>query len=319
MQRRANIRPASVLETLNIPFVLETIAEQVQPCFGKGRLANYIPALAEVDPNQFGIAVSTVRGDEYAIGSADVPFSIQSIAKLFTLILAMHFEGDRLWERVGREPSGTRFNSLVQLEYERGRPRNPLINAGALVTLDRVCMHHEDFESLLLDFIRFVTASNRIDFDREVMESELRTGDTNRAVAYLLKSFGMIDSDVERLLVAYFHQCSVSMTCTELARAFVALANAGVSPHAAESIVTERQARRINSLMLTCGMYDAVGSFAYRVGLPAKSGVGGGVVAVIPGLMTLAVWGPELDESGNSVVGVRALEMFTDITGLSVF
>jgi glutaminase len=307
------------LQDLNIPAVLATIAEEVQPCFGKGRQATYIPALAEVDPRQFGMAITTVTGEEYAVGDAGIPFSIQSISKVFTLILALNVEGEQLWSRIGREPSGSAFNSLVQLEYEKGIPRNPFINAGAIVAVDRVYTHVDDFKKLFLDFIRFLCASERVDYDPEVMASEQATGNTNYALAHLLKAYGTIETAVDVLLPAYFYQCSISMTCTELARTFVGLANQGMSPVIRESVVTERRARRINSLMLTCGMYDAVGNFAYRVGLPSKSGVGGGVVAIVPGVMAITVWSPELDLSGNSVAGVRALELFTEITGLSVF
>ncbi len=307
------------LRNLNIPRVLETIHEEIQPCFGKGQQASYIPALADVDPQQFGMAITTVTGEEYSIGDAETPFSIQSISKVFTLILALNIEGEQLWTRIGREPSGNAFNSLIQLEYEKGIPRNPFINAGAIVAVDRVYAHVEDFETLFLEFIRFVAASDRVDYDHEVKISEQATGHINHALAHFLKAHGTIDSPVDKVLPAYFSQCSVSMTCTELSRAFLCLANRGLSPIVEESIVTERRARRINSLMLTCGMYDAVGNFAYRVGLPSKSGVGGGIVAIVPGVMSITVWSPELDLSGNSVAGVRALELFTEITGLSIF
>lgn len=317
--RNGRICSPDALRDLNIPWILETIQEAVQPCFGKGQQANYIPALAEVDPRQFGMAVTTIDGAEYAVGAADTPFSIQSISKVFTLILALNLEGEQLWSRIGREPSGNPFNSLVQLEYEKGIPRNPFINAGAIVTVDRVYSHVQNFKALFLDFMRFLADSDRIDYDQEVMRSEQATGHINYALAHFLKAHGTIETAVEELLPAYFYQCSVSMTCSELARAFVCLANQGLSPVVQESIVTERRAKRINSLMLTCGMYDAVGNFAYRVGLPSKSGVGGGIAAIVPGVMAITVWSPELDLSGNSVAGVRALELFTDMTGLSVF
>jgi len=312
-------RSHRLLEVLDLEFVLEQVAETVTPFFGRGQVADYIPALARVDPRRFGMAITTVTGEEYVIGDADDRFSIQSISKLFALILAMNVEGELLWSHVGREPSGTAFNSLIQLEHERGIPRNPFINAGALVTLDRIMAHVRDYRSLALDFARFTSGSQHIQFDLEVMESELQTGHTNYALAHLLKTFGRIQTPVDELLVAYFHQCSLAMTCRELSRAFVALCNGGLSPIIEEAIVTERQAKRINSLLLTTGMYDSVGNFAYRVGLPAKSGVGGGIVAVVPHCMCITVWSPELDLSGNSVVGVRALETFAEMTGLSIF
>lgn len=316
---RGRVSSADSLQDINIPWVLDRIHEEIQPCFGKGQQATYIPALAEVNPRQFGMAITTVSGAEYSVGDASAPFSIQSISKVFTLILALNIEGEQLWTRIGREPSGNPFNSLVQLEYEKGIPRNPFINAGAIVAVDRVYSHVEDFRRLFLDFVRFLSASEQVDYDHEVMASEQATGHINYALAHFLKAHGTIDSPVHDLLPAYFSQCSATMTCIELARAFIGLANRGLSPIVQESIVTERRARRINSLMLTCGMYDAVGNFAYRVGLPAKSGVGGGIVAIVPGVMAITVWSPELDLSGNSVAGVKALELFTDITGLSIF
>lgn len=314
-----NQRSRRNLDMLDLEYVLDQVAEEVTPFFGRGKVARYIPALARVDPSHFGMAITTVTGEEYVIGDADVPFSIQSISKLFTLILAMHIDGEQLWAHIGREPSGSAFNSLVQLELERGIPRNPFINAGALVTLDRTMIHVSDYHSLALDFARFTSGSQEVRFDLEVVESERQTGHANYALANLLKAFGRIETPIDNLLDAYFHQCSLSMTCRDLSRAFVALSNKGLSPTIKETIVTERQAKRINSLMLTTGMYDSVGNFAYRVGMPAKSGVGGGIVAVVPDCMCITVWSPELDLSGNSVVGVRALEVFSEMTGLSIF
>jgi len=312
-------RRSSLLEAINLPLVLEHVAEAVTPFFGRGTLPTYIPALANVDPNHFGMAITTVAGEEYVIGDADIPFSIQSISKLFALILAMNLEGELLWSHVGREPSGTPFNSLVQLEYEQGIPRNPFINAGALVTIDRVLTHVRNYPSLVLDFAKLLSVSDNICFNSTVLDCERQTGHTNYALAHLLRSFNRIETPVMELLDAYFHQCALSMTCRELSRTFVALSNGGLSPIIEEAVVTARHAKRINSLMLTTGMYDSVGNFAYRVGLPAKSGVGGGIVAIVPEHMCISVWSPELDLSGNSVVGVRALETFTEMTGLSVF
>ena len=309
------LRPTRAID---LDFVLDHVLEAVEPFFGKGRLPEYIPALAAVDPRRFGMAVVTVNGDEHIVGDADEPFSIQSISKLFALVLAMNIEGETLWSHVGREPSGTHFNSLVQLEYDRGVPRNPFINAGALVTVDRVLTHVKDYASGLLRLVRIFCADSP-NFDPVVMESERDGAHVNHALAHLLKAFDRLEMPVERVLDAYFHQCSLAMSCRQLARVFVCLSNRGISPIAEDALVTERVAKRINSLMLTSGMYDSVGNFAYRVGLPAKSGVGGGIVAVVPGRMCVAVWSPGLDLSGNSVVGVRALEEFTEVTGLSVF
>ncbi len=304
---------------MNYQELLEEIQREVRPHFGKGRVADYIPALKNVPPHKFGMALALTGGEEYRVGDAAEPFSVQSISKLFSLMLAMRMMGDEVWTRVGKEPSGTPFNSLVQLEYESGVPRNPFINAGALVILDCVIARSRDAKTTIRDYARVLSQNFAADFDLRVARSERKSGFRNAALANLLKSHGTVDANVARLLDAYCHQCSLTMSCVDLCRAFLPLANRGVSPILQEAVLTPAQAKRINSLMLTCGMYDSVGSFAYRVGLPAKSGVGGGIVAVMPGEFVLAVWSPELDRSGNSLVGVQALQLFTQITGKSVF
>lgn len=299
--------------------LLEEIHNEVRPHFGRGKVADYIPALAMIAPDRFGMALQTIDGQSCQVGDAEVPFSIQSISKVFTLMLAIGRLGDMIWTRVGREPSGDPFNSLVLLEHEAGVPRNPFINAGALVVLDALLSVTADPIRLIRDYVRVLANNFAIGFDPEVARSERAHAHTNAALAHLMKSHGRITHDVDHLLDVYCHQCALAMSCVDLARAFLPLAARGMSPLIAEAILTERQAKRINALMLTCGMYDAVGSFAYRVGLPAKSGVGGGIVALVPGVMSLAVWSPELDRSGNSQVGVAALELFTQITRLSIF
>ena len=292
---------------------------EVRPHFGKGTVATYIPALRRVSPDKFGMSVKLVTGEEYAVGDSAEPFSIQSISKLFTLMLAMSMVGDEIWTRVGKEPSGTPFNSLVQLEHEAGVPRNPFINAGALVILDCVMAHAKDAKATIRDYARVLSQNFSVDFDRGVARSERQSGFRNAALANLLKSHATISGNVSRLLDAYCHQCALAMSCADLSRALLPLSNRGVSPVLQETVLTPSQTKRINSLMLTCGMYDSVGNFAYRVGLPAKSGVGGGIVAVLPGEFTMSVWSPELDRSGNSLVGVMALQLFTQITGKSIF
>jgi glutaminase len=299
--------------------LLDDIAREVRPHFGKGKVADYIPALARVPPSRFGMAIATVDGAVHTVGDALEPFSIQSISKAFTLMLAMSMVGDELWTRCGKEPSGSRFNSLVQLEYEAGVPRNPFINAGALVVTDCVMSHCRDAKRAIRDYARVLSQNFDADFDDEVARSEQATGFTNAALANLLASHARLDNPVTAVLDTYFHQCALAMSCTDLARAFLPLANRGLSPALGEAVLTERQAKRINALMLTCGMYDSVGSFAYRVGLPAKSGVGGGIVAVLPSKFCVAVWSPELDRSGNSLVGTAALEALTRRTQLSIF
>ncbi len=299
--------------------ILEEIAQHVRPCFGKGRVADYIPALAAVPGDKFGMALRTVDGGYHEIGDARERFSIQSISKVFTLNIAVSYVGEALWRRVGREPSGNPFNSLVQLEYEQGIPRNPMINAGAIVVSDVLLTHCDDAKQTLLDRLRALSGAADVGFDPVVARSEAETGFINRALASFLKGHGNLENEVEAVLDLYFHQCALAMSCSELSMAALHLANGGVSPLLGAAVLTPQQSKRVNAVMLTCGLYDAVGEFAFRVGLPAKSGVGGGIVAVLPGHYAVAVWSPELDESGNSTVGGAALEHLTTLTGHSVF
>lgn len=286
-----------------------------------GQVAQYIPALARVPATHFGMALRTADGQEAVAGDGALPFSIQSISKVFTLTLAMqHLSEDKLWARIGREPSGTAFNSLIQLELEHGTPRNPFINAGAIAVADRLVGVYGDAACRALCAFLSELAGEPIGYDKEVAASEAATGFRNQALANFMKSFGSIDHTVDAVLDLYFHQCSLSMSCLQLARAAAYLCRDGAHPlRGGAPLMTERQTRRINALMLTCGTYDAAGEFAYRIGLPCKSGVGGGILAVVPDQLSLVVWSPALDETGNSVLGQKALELFTRRTGLSIF
>lgn len=308
--------------SLDFQAVLDDIVHTLQPEAGReGKVASYIPALARVDAHRFGIALRTCDGHEAVAGDGDVPFSIQSISKLFSLTLAMrHMPEAALWARIGREPSGNPFNSLVQLESEQGKPRNPFINAGAIAVADRIVeLYGADARGTLRGFLSHL-AGEPVVFDEEVAASEAATGHRNLALAHFMKSFGKLDHPVAEVLDLYFHQCALALSCRQLARAASYLARDGAHPaNADEQVVTERQARRINALMLTCGTYDAAGEFAFRIGLPCKSGVGGGIVAVVPDQLTLCVWSPALDATGNSHLGMKALELFVARTGLSVF
>ncbi|MBT3152530.1 glutaminase [Streptomyces sp. CHD11] len=298
--------------------VLERIAEEIERTPGRGRPAGYIPALAACDPRSFGMAVAEPDGTVYGVGEWRRPFSAQSITKVFTLALDLAREGDDLWEHVGREPSGNPFNSLVQLEYEDGIPRNPFINAGALVVTDRLHTRTGDAAGELLTFLRAESGNPDLGFDMAVAASEESHSDRNAALAHFMASYGNIDNPVPVLLDQYFRQCSVSASCADLALATGFLARHGVRADGTR-LLSGSQAKQVNAVMLTCGTYDAAGDFAYRVGLPGKSGVGGGIIAVVPGRCALCVWGPGLDERGNSVAGVAALDRFTTLTGLSVF
>lgn len=304
-------------QTYDLADVLAEVAILVKPHFGKGRTAQYIPQLAGVDPSKFGMAVCTIKGDEYAVGDADEPFSAQSVTKLFALGLSLNRIGDEVWTRVGKEPSGTPFNYLSQLEQEEGIPRNPFINPGALAVTDVLLDVVREPDALVRDFMGMVGAAV-LTIDEDVAASELETAHKNRAIANLMRSFGTIRHDAEAVIEAYCRQCAITINCRQLARAALPLAAGGFSPVVEETIFAPRLTRRLNALLLTCGIYDSVGSFAYRVGLPAKSGVGGGIVAIVPDYAAIAVWSPELDRFGTSVVGGYALEHFSQITNCSV-
>ncbi len=304
---------------MNYQPTLDRIYAALQPVIGEGKVASYIPELASVSPNQFGMAVVDFAGNVFAVGDATKRFSIQSISKLFALTLAFQREGDSLWSRVGREPSGNPFNSLVQLEREQGKPRNPFINAGALVITDMLASQYENPQEALLDFVRDLANAPGVQINGRVGESEVRTSSRNAAMAHFMKSFGNLNNRVGEVITAYCHHCAIEMSCVELARAVGFLANKGVNPLNGSVVIDPSSAKRLSALMLTCGTYDAAGDFAFRVGLPAKSGVGGGIVAILPGECGICVWSPALEESGNSHAGSMALEMFTSLTGRSIF
>jgi glutaminase len=267
------------------------------------------------------MALRTVEGATYAVGDAEKRFSIQSLSKIFTLTMAMQLAGDDLWKRVGREPSGNPFNSLVQLEYENGKPRNPFINAGAIAVADAVmqtCQPHQAVGEIL-QFVRLLADDGNIGLDAKVARSEKQSGDRNASLAHFIASFGNLQHPAPAVLDTYFDHCSIAMSCAQLARAGRYLATAGMIESGATRVISEQQARRINSLMLMCGHYDGSGEFAYRVGLPGKSGVGGGILAIAPSKASIAVWSPGLDKIGNSKLGTQALEMLVARTGWSIF
>ncbi|TDO97906.1 glutaminase B [Marinomonas balearica] len=299
--------------------VLKRIYDKVLPLVGEGKVADYIPALASVNPNQFGIAIYSNQGESYTIGDANTPFSIQSISKVFNLTLAMKHYGDDMWQRVGREPSGLPFNSLVQLEYESGVPRNPFINAGAIVVSDMNQTRFATPHYAMREFVRRLSGNPDIKTDKVVADSEYQHRSRNAAMAYLMKSFNNFENEVEDVLHSYFSNCALQMSCMDLAKAFGFLANKGYCMINNEQVVSEQQARQINALMATSGLYDEAGTFAYTVGLPGKSGVGGGIVAIVPNQFSICVWSPCLNKVGNSLAGVAALEALSSEIGWSVF
>ncbi|NUL35166.1 MULTISPECIES: glutaminase B [Kosakonia] len=300
--------------------VLEAVLAEVRPLLGRGKVADYIPALASVSGNKLGIAISTVQGEHFQAGDADERFSIQSISKVLSLVVAMnHYAEEEIWQRVGKDPSGQPFNSLLQLEIEQGKPRNPFINAGALVVCDMLQSRLSAPRQRMLEIVRKLCAAPDIAYDSLVARSEFEHSARNMAIAWLMKSFGNFHNDVATVLQNYFHYCALKMSCAELSRTFLFLADGGHSVQQATPVVTPMQARQINALMATSGMYQNAGEFAWRVGLPAKSGVGGGIVAIVPHEMAIAVWSPELDEAGNSLAGVAVLEALTRKLGRSVY
>lgn len=307
---------------MNYQQILDDIYTEIQPYLSKGKVADYIPVLAEVPKEQFAMTVTLADGRIFSVGESKKCFSIQSISKVFTFTLALKIYSKELYKRIGVEPSGNPFNSLVQLEYEHGIPRNPFINAGAIVVTDSLISHYGDeYKALevIMNFVREISGNEILSFDSIVANSEMEHGDRNLALGHLMKSFSNLDNDVIDTVMTYFKHCAITMNTEELSRAMLFLAFSGTDPISKKTFITPRQAKRINAVMLTCGHYDASGEFAFHVGLPGKSGVGGGIVATIPGKMSIAVWSPGLNTYGNSLAGTIALEIFTTKTGLSIF
>nr|WP_086940321.1 glutaminase B [Thaumasiovibrio occultus] len=300
--------------------LLDEILEAARPLIHEGQVADYIPALAQVPTDRLGVAVCYNDGDVLVAGDADEPFSIQSISKVLSLTLAMSvYEPEEIWERVGKEPSGHAFNSMIQLEVENGIPRNPFINAGALVVCDMLFSRLSAPRHRMLELVRELSGDPKINYDKIVAASEMQHSDRNAAIAYLMRSFGNFKNDVMPVLHNYFHYCALRMSCRDLAKTFSYLANKGLPLGAEKSIISHTQTKQLNALLATCGLYDGAGEFAYRVGMPGKSGVGGGIVAVVPGEMTIAVWSPALDKSGNSLAGTQVLELLAERIGRSIF
>ncbi len=284
-----------------------------------GQVADYIPELANVNPDQFGVHLTTVDGQQFAFGDADERFSIQSIAKVPAFVMAYSRIKSEIWQRTDLEPAGTAFNSLVQLEHDRGIPRNPFINAGAIVVCDILVSVLASPKENMLSFIRRLSGNNSINYNPLVAHSEKKTGFRNYALVNLMKSFGNIKNDIDIVMDLYFNLCSIEMSCKELTQTFLFLANNGVVPYSGEQILSPSRTKRTNALMQTCGFYDEAGQFAFKVGLPGKSGVGGGIVAVLPEKYAIAVWSPRLNKKGNSYKGMLFLEEFTTKTKLSIF
>ncbi len=299
--------------------VIERICKEIQPFAHEGKQADYIPALANVDPDQFGIYLSLMNGEHCTYGDYDTKFSIQSISKVFSLAIALSIKGKELWNRVGKEPSGSAFNSLVQLEYEHGKPRNPFINAGAIVLADVLLSNLDNPYQFFINFVRKLCGNDSINYSIDVAESEIGCSYLNASIAYLLKHHGNLQNDVTDVLRFYSTMCSVEMSCKDLSKAFLAFAHSSEPfSHGGVELSVSR-VKRINAIMQTCGFYDEAGEFTFLVGLPGKSGVGGGIVAIYPSRYSIAVWSPRLNNKGNSIMGIKALELFTTETSESIF
>ena len=297
--------------------ILDQVTDAATATPDKGIVADYIPELAQVDPDQFAIAVAQPGQETLFAGTADVRFSIQSISKVFTLALALGTLGDRLWNRVGREPSGQAFDSMILLEQEKGKPRNPFINAGAIVTTDAILEGSSPSEALaaIVRFVRGAAGDEDVHINDRVAQSEIATGHRNFALAHYLRSWDNLRHAPDLTLGTYFHHCAIEMTCRQLADAGLFLVGGKDMPR----MVSPSRIRRINALMMTCGHYNGSGDYAYRVGLPGKSGVGGGILTIAPGRASIAVWAPGLNAYGNSKLGTEAMQRLTDLTGWSVF
>jgi glutaminase len=297
---------------------LEKILEEARELIGKGRVAQYIPMLAKVNPKHLGIAIADREGNISSAGDANTPFSIQSLSKVFTFTQALQVYENAVWERVGREPSGQRFNSLMLLEVEAGIPRNPFINGGALLICDMLESRVSSPDFRLVDMLRRLSHNPRIASNKRVAESELQHSARNSAMGYLMQSHGNFHNPVDKVLASYTHHCAIEMSCVDMVKACMYMANGGVSLRG-ETILSAEQTKQVNALLATCGLYDEAGDFAFRVGLPGKSGVGGGIFAIYPGHYTICVYSPELNPAGNSLAGIFALQRLTEELSISVY
>lgn len=301
--------------------LLDDVVSDVSAYRGQGTVAAYIPTLARADPGKLGIALALEDGSVFASGDADETFSIQSISYVFALSLALDHQKSALWNHVGREPSGSPVNTVFQLEMARGKPRNPLTSAGAIVVCDQLMDSDSADETLdeMIDFLRERSGDEAVAIDEHLAMAESQAGTFNRSLAYFIAAFGNLQNPADEVLSLYFRICSIAMNCRQLARASLYLAFDGRDPATDTMVTVASRARRINSLMLTCGHYDNSGDFAFRVGLPGKSAISGAIVAVVPGTGAVCVWSPGLNAAGTSLVGAMALERLVDRTGWSLF
>ena len=303
--------------------LLESLVEKNKVYAKEGKLASYIPALMEADPEALGVCVVDLKDNyEFWAGDSDVKFTIQSISKVVSLIIALNDNGrTNVFSKVNVEPTGMGFNSIVNLEASmENRPYKPMINAGAIVTTSLIFGETQEKKlERILNFLRRATNNPNIGINEEIYLNEKATGDRNRALAYYMKSTGALEGDVEEVLDLYFKQCSIEATARDLARFGAVIANEGVTPWSNEVLMSRDICRIVKTIMVTCGMYDASGEFAIHVGVPAKSGVGGGVLATVPRRYGIGIYGPALDKKGNTVCGRHTLKDLSEEFDLSIF
>ncbi|WP_345894737.1 glutaminase A [Natroniella sulfidigena] len=300
--------------------ILEDSLKNNQNYYKQGELPNYIPTLAKADPKAVGISMVDVEGDFYSAGDFETNFTIQSVSKPLVLILAILDNGTELvFDKVGVEPTGDPFNSIIKLTGF-AKPYNPMINAGAIAVTSMIKgKDNEEKFDRILKFFRRLAKNDELELDQETYLSEKDTGDRNRSLAYYMRDQDIIEGDIEEIVDLYFKQCSIKVNCIDLANMAVILANQGIDPVTEERIIPKKIARIVRTLMATCGMYDKSGSFAIEVGLAAKSGVGGGIMAEVPERFGIGVYGPTLDDKGNSIVGMRVLKELSEKLNLSIF
>lgn len=302
--------------------ILQEILDNNKKYTNYGQVATYIPELRNAKKDDLGICLIDMNNNVYKAGNYDKKFTIQSISK--AIVLAMVLE-DNDWEyvfsKVGMEPSGDPFNSIMKLETtDTKKPCNPMINAGAIVTTSMIKGKDlKEKEERMLNFFKKLSKNDNLKINYDVYESEKATGDRNRAMAYLLKNDGFIEGNVEDVLDLYFKQCSIEIDCIDLARIGVNLASYGVDIETGERLLDERISRIVKTFMVTCGMYDASGEFAIKVGIPAKSGVGGGIMASVPNKMGIGIYGPALDRKGNSIAGLKIIQNLSEQYKISIF
>lgn len=311
-----------ILDGVIMRGLLESVIENNLPYTKDGKVASYIPLLSNANPNHLGICVTTLEGKEYSAGDCEVKFTMQSISKVISLMVAILDKGTKnVFSRVGMEPTGDGFNSIVNLEVRNyNKPFNPMINAGAIVTCSLIEGDNveEKFQKVL-NFTRKITGNDSIDINEGVYLSEKTTGDRNRALAYFMKGNGILQGNVDEVLDVYFKQCSMEVCCRDISRIAAMLANDGILPWSGERVISREVARIVKTIMVTCGMYDESGEFAVHIGIPAKSGVGGGIMASVPKRMGIGVFGPSLDEKGNSIAGIKMLQELSKELDLSIF